>query len=97
MSHRHYDPFAVRPVERRCICPKPARKPGEHTPACGEQYRKDFLGLKQDTRDMFYDTPRSRSLDSPAEPCLNTRIPQNEQRSYPPCRSRSTKHRPTPA
>ena len=54
------DPFTIRPAERRCICPTRPRKPGEHTPACAEQYRADLLGLKQQERDTFYQTPRGR-------------------------------------
>lgn len=56
----HFDPFSIRPVERRCACPPPKRGPGEHTPECAERYKADLLGRKQQERDTFYDTPRAR-------------------------------------
>lgn len=50
----------IRPFVRNCICPPPARQPGEHEQACEENYRAEFMGAKQQARDDFYGTDRSR-------------------------------------
>jgi hypothetical protein len=42
------------PFTRRCICPTPPVDVKDHTPACNDNYRVEFVAAKDEIRAKFY-------------------------------------------